>query len=509
MRPDRALQRGLGNIEAIATGPLKAVSHSSSLYKRQRQQFNGSTAMATSHHQDTSPNRSIIAQKLSSIRMRTKTACTSCRREHAHCDDNRPCRRCYMRGQPHNCIDVERKRRGKSNQHDALSHTSVANTPTASTTPSTISFQDPFLLNEVPSFDTIPRTQGCHTKHILSVQDVTATSLQDLTMDLHPNQHDADHPNNFLRWTAPGLIEGLPPSLWFRPWHIDMVYSRLIERGAFTMEEGTKWMNKTIQTNGKKISDLQIFVTSEQRKVMTEEHLSLAQSISDTCASSPIPSLVWMSCCIVVHANDAFRHLTGYNETSPSKLEDLSVLNLLDHSTIRVFMHSLLKEGAMTTGPCHKSMPASVRYLRDTSTERYIQGTLTLSITRDIFGLPTFYTAHFLPLPSLLGEFPSVEDRTSFCHLEGVHHVGFALVLSSGAARRSFLQLEKLRVRKVTFDSCSEACAIVSRNISLGTTNHFISRSCVSLSLANTAQQNWQEFCCNNLDVVNYSCLFA
>ncbi|PRP86260.1 hypothetical protein PROFUN_05401 [Planoprotostelium fungivorum] len=317
------------------------------------------------------------------IRLRTRTACASCKREHAHCDDNRPCQRCCLRGQSDKCLDVENKKKRPNDR--LLRHTPLE------------AFQLEHMLGS-PDLITLTTFQTESSTHLYQDQ------MQDGTIMYRPlnNSSLCDIPSQ----ASLESDEGLPPSLWLEDWFIQRMFFRLIDRGVYTIEEGKILMNKAIQTIAKRINNLQTFITIDQRSSMTQEHSRSLQVIVNTCSSLPIPSLVWMSCCIIVHANEAFRRLAGYNQTSPSPLEDLSVLDLLDHSTIREFITTLFKEGIMTTGLSHRTMPANMPYFRGASVQRSIPGTLTMSITRDIFGLPTFYTAHFLPLPSVLEQFP-------------------------------------------------------------------------------------------------------
>ncbi|PRP78673.1 hypothetical protein PROFUN_13454 [Planoprotostelium fungivorum] len=386
--------------------------------------------MKIPHQQHTvSGGRHLSDRRSSMIRLRTRSACAACKREHAH---YRPCRRCCMRGQSQSCVDAEKKIRTTPTRLSLSANQLAQNAPSVIGDPCTILYQDPFLAQEETTFlmkeetTSGPHNDAFHMDRMSGLQD------HDVTSDAI--RHPGDSSPYGLPQTAPAYLdEGLPPSLWLDNWFIERMFTRLIDGGVFTIEEGRTLMTRIAQSIGRRIKELQTFITIEQRRTMMEQHVRSMRYISDNCAPLPVPSIVWMSCCIVVHANEAFRNLTAYNEMSPSKLEDLSILNLLDHSTIRKFISTLFKEGVMTTGTCHKSMPASVRYLRDTSTERYIQGTLTLSITRDIFGLPTFYTAHFLPLPSLLGEFPFVLDEVDTPSVQSSTHNEYTALLRTSA----------------------------------------------------------------------------
>jgi len=74
-----------------------------------------------------SPSPPAKRRRGSTKRKQVKRACSNCRKAHAGCDENRPCRRCVGGGKELTCKDVPRKKRTRARIKKEKSSSSNAN----------------------------------------------------------------------------------------------------------------------------------------------------------------------------------------------------------------------------------------------------------------------------------------------------------------------------------------------------------------------------------------------
>jgi hypothetical protein len=110
-----------------------------------------------------------------------------CQKSHACCEDKRPCRRCTSLGIEDQCIDSERKKRGRKKKTEADN----ANTPTA-TSPD-------FIVDAKPSKTTKSRKKRNSTAHIEDIEEETDNHTKKVKYATATNH------NNFTREESPSL----------------------------------------------------------------------------------------------------------------------------------------------------------------------------------------------------------------------------------------------------------------------------------------------------------------
>ena len=94
--------------------------------------------------------------------------------------------------------------------------------------------------------------------------------------------------------------------------------------------------------------------------------------------------------------NKAFVDLTGFSEKVPTDLYSFAVVNLLNPAGLQHYCagmrHNFLN-------PNFNSLMFPCGVLRSPQ-ETYIEGTLCITIKRDLIGFPLIFVANFLPTKS-------------------------------------------------------------------------------------------------------------
>jgi len=109
-----------------------------------------------------------------------------------------------------------------------------------------------------------------------------------------------------------------------------------------------------------------------------------------------IPSLIWERCCVIHYISKGYNELTGFNNPLPTAIEDMAFTEQLSTDGFRGYVDGLAKVFLITGSSVnHFTFATGVKVV---GSSNYIEGTMCVTIKRDMIGLPLIFIGNFLPL---------------------------------------------------------------------------------------------------------------
>ncbi|PRP73184.1 hypothetical protein PROFUN_03498 [Planoprotostelium fungivorum] len=153
-------------------------------------------------------------------------------------------------------------------------------------------------------------------------------------------------------------------------------------------------MAPTFKAYTEKVAQLRSWVTPEQREDMRlqaeRERITFVQASN----ALEFPCVIFERLGIIWHVNDAFRRETGWNAETPTKIEDNAIFQLLESETLHLLYYHFPR--VFMSGIRRFAMRGSFKKY-GTEEEDYVEGLLSLTIRRDVFGLAYLFFLQFVP----------------------------------------------------------------------------------------------------------------
>lgn len=369
-------------------------------------------------------------------RVRVSKACTQCQSAHMSCDNARPCKRCIDKGHPHQCQDAISKKRGrkkggsnemKTDPHrlllEVVKRNAEMNDPQKKMKMETQAAEvlsQTFERFNANRLDSSPLIQETHLNSL--IERSSSSNLQTLTSSLnHPlaprylgdfrvADDIIDLPINlisdffspldqieFFKWTSISESEQeyynvKKPNPMFSS---EEFFHRFLIQLAKRLPEDAGIFAQSLTQLKHKVHALRENLCAETASLMIREfetHLNLFKSLFDEMA---VPSLVWERCGVIHYVNQAYKDLTGFSSSVPTNHNDFSMLKHLSPPGLKTMISSIIE---MFNHSDYNSLtfPTGV-LVTQKGEERYLEGTMCVTIKRDVIGLPLIFQGCFLP----------------------------------------------------------------------------------------------------------------
>jgi len=145
--------------------------------------------------------------------------------------------------------------------------------------------------------------------------------------------------------------------------------------------------------NRAKLKNLQDNLTKEALDSIKRDFYLYLNMFRNTFDQLSIPTFIWERCGIIHFVNKAFVDLTGFSEKTPTDLYSFAVVHLLSPNGLKHFCVGMRYN---FLNPNFNSLMFPCGVLRQPE-DTYIEGTLCVTIKRDLIGFPLIFIANFLP----------------------------------------------------------------------------------------------------------------
>jgi len=310
---------------------------------------------------------------------RVTKACVNCQKSHLSCETMRPCKRCLERGKT--CCDAESKRRGRKRKpigieeepEDPLDEGEFENT-----------------IRELASLEYLFVTAPTKTPNCANFEQFSKKEVELLQ----------NHP----------LLD-MPPFL-FNDFVFSMQKSRSPNNKQADILARIDFFKKCREMNKERCRDSivfdRIFITVRDHlsglkpcfsgeaivsmRKEYETYISIYKSVFDDVRT---PTIIWERNSVIQYVNKGWEKLTGFNEVLPTPLESLGMMKCISNEGWKNFMECMQDRcigEANEIDSCMFSCGILV-----SNTDKFIQGTMSVTIRRDILGLPLLFLGNFLP----------------------------------------------------------------------------------------------------------------
>jgi len=107
-----------------------------------------------------------------------------------------------------------------------------------------------------------------------------------------------------------------------------------------------------------------------------------------------VPTIIWEKCGIVHYVNPSYKELTGFCDSIPTHVSNFSFFNLLSNDGFANLMDVILNNLGTEKRKESWSIPCGMKVV---STGDFVQGTMCVTVKRDILGMPLLFVSNFLP----------------------------------------------------------------------------------------------------------------
>ncbi|PRP86773.1 transcriptional regulator Regulator of drug sensitivity (RDS2) [Planoprotostelium fungivorum] len=344
-------------------------------------------------------NEQIIYNRNFVPRVRALRACKPCSDSHLSCDNQRPCKRCCFKGIPEQCQDNQPKRRKRSDS----AHQSAADSPR-------LHESSPILVQDANSNSPTERNLVHYSPDEPSSSDISSEidPLWDLL--LGPLEDTPEISSNEIPFCWPGESQKL----------VNALSKIMLDRGWFGHQEMKAYLtaerNSVIAARA-----LEETFSEEKKQMLSVEKQCLIKSRIISIEQSQVPTILRIrefifpptlnvSGGVLLHANEAFRKLTGYEDELNN--DGLAFINSF-HYPNQTSIHAATWD-TYERYPTKKMEPKMVPvYLRmwkknaslSTLTlfeEEYVAGTLCVCTKTNSAGCVIYVEMSFLPSPEVL-----------------------------------------------------------------------------------------------------------
>eukprot|EP01117_Protostelium_nocturnum_P015187 TRINITY_DN5858_c0_g1_i1.p1 TRINITY_DN5858_c0_g1~~TRINITY_DN5858_c0_g1_i1.p1 ORF type:complete len:640 (-),score=180.92 TRINITY_DN5858_c0_g1_i1:120-2039(-) len=206
-----------------------------------------------------------------------------------------------------------------------------------------------------------------------------------------------------------------PPSLSIRSNETVFTMVRImVAKGAISESDIYDHFAK-LRTNADKIQDIREGISAEQKQAMKKDFEGFLNSFKTGAAQIGVPGMIWDRSGVVHYVNQSFIDMTGLSMKLPSAVDDYALLQIFSSSALReysqfmrdnYFQPNVVKK-ILATGIKIWKKSSSPNLLLNQSRQKtsistfcegpYIEGTMCITIKRDVLGLPMIMFGHFLP----------------------------------------------------------------------------------------------------------------
>ncbi|PRP73189.1 hypothetical protein PROFUN_03503 [Planoprotostelium fungivorum] len=373
-------------------------------------------------------------------RSKVTQACSNCKRSHLSCDTGRPCKRCVQRKLSSTCTDSERKKRGRkpTDRDDSppqpLSPSPVSKKANLRLSPSPI-LNPPFagynyLPSPTPHFDTSISNVSSLLQLFRQEQSQAHVNANP-TLVVPKQEMKREHIDQLLDQLRSSYCMDSPFNIYsLAECHIDDHHARdpyypdrtpSTEQHLIFLSQNAKlrgWQTETSWLSLKKSTETYRQIKREIMSLVgPEQVLEMREAFSYTlawckngAACSDVPCIIWGHHGSVEFVNSAFVDLTGFCERLPSGLDRHLLLDLFQFETGGGDAQKEFEEKSTVMLPIQlriwsnrKKLPlVTVINPLTQQEERFVDGTLCVSMKRDSLNIPNLFYAQFLPSPDVL-----------------------------------------------------------------------------------------------------------
>eukprot|EP01117_Protostelium_nocturnum_P007151 TRINITY_DN2567_c0_g1_i1.p1 TRINITY_DN2567_c0_g1~~TRINITY_DN2567_c0_g1_i1.p1 ORF type:complete len:424 (-),score=108.64 TRINITY_DN2567_c0_g1_i1:318-1589(-) len=390
-------------------------------------------------------------------------ACSICKRDHASCDKERPCKRCVSRGTSEECTDAESKKRGRKRNESSSHKAPASKLHSSSSSSSSIQYNEDNTVynnnnnNNEQSVSSIQNNENL-SENFMEMwnggnEDKGSSNFLWLMDQMMPNYlqnsfspDSSEDPFAFLN--SPSLTQTVveedhtipktpqllsydpefekeqPPSLFIRSNETVFTLARImVAKGIISQSEIYEHFEK-MKESAQKIQEIRKFITPEQKIMMKQEFDFSLLEFKTGAEKIGVPCLLWERSGIVHHVNQAFIDMTGFSMNLPSSVNEFALLKIFSSTSLSHYS-KFIRENYFSTGITRKILAAGIKIwnspngvprvesqtkesegsvpsITDFCEGPYIEGTICITIKRDILGLPMIMCGHFLPSPTAL-----------------------------------------------------------------------------------------------------------
>eukprot|EP01117_Protostelium_nocturnum_P019794 TRINITY_DN8672_c0_g1_i1.p1 TRINITY_DN8672_c0_g1~~TRINITY_DN8672_c0_g1_i1.p1 ORF type:complete len:379 (+),score=92.37 TRINITY_DN8672_c0_g1_i1:190-1326(+) len=338
---------------------------------------------------------------------KSNVACYPCRMRHVACDFGRPCSRCQQKNIE--CLEPETRKRGPKSKK--LGDISSNNNNNNSHSNSVEIFP-----SQSSSFDFIysPSNVDSMMSGIYSPTNVIGSNLNAVADGMVVNEESSVGDFNFL-WNPPTanvVVQdpNAPPSSPFGidplgdpnfPYIATREMKEEIDRKFKEHGIDIKRNNSLIEKVRTKVEQLSKFLTREQFEKIHSEYKEQLETLKKASDLIEFPVLLFSRFATIVHVNEPFREFTGWKVPTPTRTEDLAIVQIFDKRTIRQF--SSTPQKYFSGGKRRFCMKGNVlmhgeKKKKGPEEEEVVEVLISVTIRTDLFDLPQMTFCHITPI---------------------------------------------------------------------------------------------------------------
>jgi len=323
-------------------------------------------------------------QGMSEDKDRVSTACVACRRNHQSCDSVKPCQRCVSKNIE--CLLPEVKTRGVKSRKRNMDF------PDPYDMPSMYDVTNPEQMNASLNFgiELNDFAQQFMGDPLSSSSDFgSGYSYTDLSSSISPPLNSSpEKPNDIAQQAAPGRFWDNNP-----PVQTSSCEEQMKKIGYQKTAKHQQLWDRYIS----KVNMLREWVTIDQREMLERNYETQRDALIIGSDEMLLPVIIWGRCGIIIHVNKVLRELTGFNTPTPCTMEGQGVMGMLSTDTIIRKFESFCTIFSGVSNTYIDPQAKMRKYQIGAENDEYVEGTLAVSIKRDIFELPHLFHAVFVP----------------------------------------------------------------------------------------------------------------
>jgi len=338
-------------------------------------------------------------------------ACVNCQRAHVSCEATRPCKRCLDRGK--SCMDGEAKRRGRkkisgspleaSPENGIMSYKDDLTGVEPSSILASISTKGVTFSNSgLPNYNTFMNSTLTNYGQDLDLAAIQQQAISDLPMDIFQDMFLFSPFENLesMRLKPVSLINpslGIPeknetPSTFSR---VEFFY-KMKENLQKRLPEKLFLFEKAMAFR-EQLAKIREGLTEEAVLTMRRDFDTYLTTFSAVFDQLGVPSLIWERCGVIHYVSKGYVELTGFNDPVPTNLADLAFAQQLSTDGLRGYVDGISQIFLYTGGTIRNDTFTFPSGIKIAGSSNYIEGTMCVTIKRDMIGLPLIFIGNFLP----------------------------------------------------------------------------------------------------------------
>lgn len=328
-------------------------------------------------------------EKLNKKRSHVTKACVNCKKAHVSCDNARPCSRCQERGK--SCTDGDSKKRGRKKRNMIGSPISPT-TPMSPISPVTLVKSEgplPSLstMAMMPAIQNLPLSSS--NNYILPIPDsADSAQLSDLPLDIFGEMFIFDGKET----SATSDQTAIGPTV-------------IVSKDDFFLKQKEYLLKRLPEVKFLFETWSQVRDKMKFRDVLSDEVIQTIKRDFDTYLNIfgmafdqlGTPCIIWERCSVIRYVNQSFVDLTGFNNKIPTKVDEMAFSELLSSEGLKSYMSGMIHIH-FNFGPQNTVDNFSFfTGIRIGNTDRFVYGTIWVTVKRDLIGVPMLLIGTFLP----------------------------------------------------------------------------------------------------------------